>query len=57
MVPSIGHDYLYKGRVVHVQDRDNIDMTAQVGEPDDNDIVWAPCWVPWSELSPLREAE
>lgn len=54
MLPSIGTDVLLDGKtVVHVQDRDNINQVAQVGEPDENDLIWNPQWVEWTRLSPI----
>lgn len=52
MVPSIGHTYIHNDQVVHCQDRDNLAMSAKVGVPDENNIIWDPFWVFWSELRP-----
>lgn len=51
MVPSIGHKVVYQGKVYHVQDRNNIAMTALIGEVDENGLVPNPFWVEWSGLS------
>lgn len=55
MIPQIGTDLLYKGQKVHIQDRNNLSMRALVGIPDDNNLIWEPFWVDWSELENLEK--
>ena len=53
MVPDIGTDVLVNGQKVHVQDRSNLSMTAKVGIPDANGLVWDTWWVEWRDIQPL----
>lgn len=52
MVPTIGKKYFLDGnKLVHVKDRDNINMIAKVGVPDENNMMWDTEWVEWDRLS------
>jgi hypothetical protein len=55
MIPQIGTDLSYKGKKVHIQDRNNLSMRALVGVPDENNLIWEPFWVDWADLSEIKE--
>lgn len=50
MLPYIGQDVTYNGKLYHVQDRDLIDQSAKIGIPDINGFIWNWLWVPFSKL-------
>lgn len=52
MIVYIGHKYLLDNvTLVHVQDTSNLSLTAKVGVPDKNGMMWDTEWVEWSRLS------
>lgn len=53
MVPVIGIDVLHQGKRVHVQDVNNLALTANVGAPDLNGMIWDFETVSFDELAPL----
>lgn len=43
-----------KDDIVHIQDTDFLLLSAKVGIPDLNNIVWDTAWVPFEHLQPLK---
>lgn len=56
MIVNVGHDYLLDGRtLVHVQDRDCLNLIAKVGIPDLNNMMFDTEWVSWDRLTKRSE--
>lgn len=52
MRPKTGCKYLLdQNLLVHVCDTDSINQLAQVGIPDDNNIIWNREWVEYERLA------
>lgn len=51
----VGEDVMYNGKKYHVQDTNALTGCAKIGVPDANGVVWDTVWVPFEELSKIKE--
>ena len=51
MIPSIGDTVIYQKKPFHIQDRNLLNLTARIGEPDENGMVWDTIHVPFDEIT------
>lgn len=57
MTPIIGDTVLYQNKTFHVQDRNRLNLTARIGEPDGNGMVWDTTHVPFDEITVITKSK
>ena len=55
MLPTLGKDVVYQGKVYHVQDRNVLSQQVKIGIPDTNNLIWNTFWVDFKEVSEVPE--